>query len=178
MRSIITTIVTLLLAGCAPPTHSARQQAGQFVAQEPKQAKTVPNGRHERVRAAIEKYMAAKKVTGASVAIAKDGRIDFAQGFGYADLENDVSYQSETVNRLASVSKTITSVAVMQLVEAGKIDLDADIRTYVPEFPDKGVKITARHILTHTSGIRHYSTNETENYTNYASVAQSLKRFS
>ena len=43
--------------------------------------------------------MAAKKVTGASVAIAKDGKIEFTQGFGYADLENDVAYQSETVNR-------------------------------------------------------------------------------
>ena len=169
MRSVITAVVALLLAGCAPPTHSSRQQAGKLVAQE-------PNGRHERVRAAIEKYMAAKKVTGASVAIAKDGKLDFAQGFGSADLENDVPYQSETVNRLASVSKTITAVAVMQLVEAGKIDLDADIRTYVPEFPDKGEKVTARHILTHTSGIRHYKPDESENYTRLASVGEGLKR--
>jgi len=65
----------------------------------------------------------------------------------------------------------------MQLVEAGKIDLDADIRTYVPEFPDKGEKITARHILTHTSGIRHYKPDESENYTRLTSVVDSLKRF-
>src|ERR1043166_2895010 len=128
MRSVITIIVALLLADCAAPTHSSRQKAGKLVAQEGKEAGAIRNGRHERVRAAIEKYMAAKKVTGASVAIAKDGKLDFAQGFGFADLENDVYYQSETVNRLASVSKTITAVAVMQLVEAGKIDLDADIR--------------------------------------------------
>jgi len=176
MRSLLTTIVALLLAGCATPTHSSRQQAGKL-AQERKEAGAIRDGRHERVRAAIAKYMAAKKVTGASVAIAKDGRIDFAQGFGYADLENDVPYQSETVNRLASVSKTITAVAVMQLVEAGKIDLDTDIRTYVPELPDKGEKITARHILTHTSGIRHYKADESENYTPLASVVDSLKRF-
>jgi serine beta-lactamase-like protein LACTB, mitochondrial len=171
MRSIIIFIVALLLVGCTAPTHSSGRQAGQFVAQAEK-------GRHDRVRVAIEKYMADKKVTGVSVAIAKDGQIDFAQGFGYADLENDVRYQLETVNRLASVSKTITAVVVMQLVEAGKIDLDADIRTYVPEFPDKGEKITARHILTHTSGIRHYKADESENYTNYDSVVESLKRFS
>ncbi len=177
MRSVITTIVAFLLVGCAAPTHSSPQQADKFVAQERKEAEAIPNGRHERVRAAIEKYMAAKRVTGASVAIAKDGKIDFAQGFGYADLENDVPYQPETVNRLASVSKTITAVAVMQLVEAGKIDLDADIRTFVPDFPDKGEKITARHILTHTSGIRHYKPDEAENYTRLESVAEGLKRF-
>jgi CubicO group peptidase (beta-lactamase class C family) len=177
MRSVITTLVALLLAGCVAPTQLPPQQAGQRVTQERKEAGAILSGRHERVRAAIEKYMAAKNVTGASVAIAQDGKLHFAQGFGYADLENDAPYQAETVNRLASVSKTITAVAVMQLVEAGKIDLDADIRTYVPEFPDKGEKITARHILTHTSGIRHYKPDETENYTPLASVAESLKRF-
>lgn len=121
--------------------------------------------------------MAAQKVTGASVAIAKDGAIDFARGFGQADLENAAPYRSDTVNRLASVSKTITAVAVMQLVEAGKINLDADIRTYVPELPDKGVKVTARHILTHTSGIRHYKPDEPENYTRMTSVVEGLERF-
>jgi len=121
--------------------------------------------------------MQEKKVTGASVAIAKDGKIEYQEGFGFADIENDVAYKADTVNRLASVSKTITAVAVMQLVEAGKIELDADIRTYVPEFPDKGEKITARHILTHTSGIRHYKPDEVENYTRLATVADSFKRF-
>ena len=141
-------------------------------------SQTHPNPRLQRVRAAIEKYVKEKSVTGASVAIAKDGKIEYEEGFGYSDLENDVSYKANTVNRLASVSKTITAVAVMQLVEAGKIDLDADIRKYVPEFPDKGEKITARHILTHTSGIRHYKRDENENYTRLPSVIESFKRFS
>ena len=175
MRSVTITIAALLLAGCVAPTDLSREQAGQRVAQERTEA--ILDARHERVRAAIESYMAEKKVTGASVAIAQDGKMEFAQGFGSADLENDVPYQSETVNRLASVSKTITAVAVMQLVKAGKIDLDADIRTYVPEFPDKGEKITARHILTHTSGIRHYKPDESENYTRLASVSDGLSRF-
>lgn len=140
-------------------------------------SQTHPNPRLQRVRAAIEKYVKEKKLTGASVAIAKDGKIEYQEGFGYADVENDVSYKADTVNRLASVSKTITAVAVMQLVEAGKIDLDADIRTYVPEFPDKGEKISARHILTHTSGIRHYKRDESENYTTLSSVVDSFKRF-
>lgn len=140
-------------------------------------SQSAPNPRHARISDAVEKYMKEKKVTGASVAIAVNGKIDFQMGFGYADLENGVPYASGTVNRLASISKTITAVAVMQLVEAGKIDLDADIRTYVPEFPDKGEKITARHILAHTSGIRHYKPNEPENYVRISSVVESFKRF-
>jgi CubicO group peptidase (beta-lactamase class C family) len=133
--------------------------------------------RTARVRAAVEAYLAEKKVTGASVAIAKDGKIVFEQGFGLADVEHDVPYRAETVTRLASVSKTITAVAFMQLVEAGKLDLDEDIRKYVPEFPDKGEKITARHLLTHTSGVRHYKANEAENQIEHRSVAESFKRF-
>jgi serine beta-lactamase-like protein LACTB, mitochondrial len=177
MRSAIISVVALVLAGCTAQTHSSRPPADQRVAQGSKAAEVVSNSRHQRVRIAIDKYMAAKKITGASVAIARDGKLDFAQGFGHADLENDLPYQPETVNRLASISKTITAVAVMQLVEGGKIDLDADIRTYVPEFPDKGEKITARHILAHTSGIRHYKPDEPENYTRMASVVEGLARF-
>jgi len=130
-----------------------------------------------RVEAAIEKHMAERKVTGASVAISEKGSIVFQKGFGFADLENDVPYKSETVNRLGSISKVITAIAVMQLVEAGKIDLDEDIRKYVPEFPDKGVKITARHILTHTSGIRHYKPLEADNMLPMRTVLQSFPRF-
>jgi hypothetical protein len=65
MRSVIATLVAFLLAGCAAPTHSSRPEAGKLVAQERKEADAILNGRHERVCAAIEKYMAAKKVTGA-----------------------------------------------------------------------------------------------------------------
>lgn len=61
-----------------------------------------------------------------------------------------------TVYGIGSVSKPLTGVAVMQLVEKGLVGLNDDIRTYVPEFPDKGHVITIRHLLTHTSGIRHY----------------------
>jgi CubicO group peptidase (beta-lactamase class C family) len=61
-----------------------------------------------------------------------------------------------TLFRWASVSKPITAIAAMQLAERGKLDLDADVRKYVPEFPDKGVKITARELLGHQGGIVHY----------------------
>jgi serine beta-lactamase-like protein LACTB, mitochondrial len=72
------------------------------------------------------------------------------------DLENNVQATNQAVYRIASVSKPITAVAVMQLVKKGKIDLDAPIQKYVPEFPKHSAPITVRQLLTHTSGIRHY----------------------
>ncbi len=126
---------------------------------------------------AVRKYMEEKKVTAASVAIAHEGRIVFQKGYGAADLENDVPAKPETVYRLASVSKTMTAIAVMQQVEAGKLDLDADVRKNAPEFPDKGAVVTLRHLLSHTSGVRHYKANEDENYVTLRSVVEGMKRF-
>uniref|UniRef100_A0A1A8FZB3 Lactamase, beta n=2 Tax=Nothobranchius korthausae TaxID=1143690 RepID=A0A1A8FZB3_9TELE len=80
---------------------------------------------------------------------------------GYADLENRIPCAPETVMRIASVSKSLTSAAAARLCEAGKLDLDAPVQKYVPEFPQKqfdgqDVTITSRMILSHLSGIRHY----------------------
>lgn len=72
------------------------------------------------------------------------------------DLENGVAATGSSVYNIGSVSKIVTAVAVLQLVEQGKVRLGDDIRKYVPSFPDKGDTITIRHLLTHTSGIRHY----------------------
>lgn len=93
---------------------------------------------------------------GISVAVAHQGRLVFSEGVGFADLDNLVPANGSTVYNIGSVSKALTAVAVMQLVEQGKASLDDPIRKYVPGFPDKGSVITLRHILTHTSGIRHY----------------------
>lgn len=94
-------------------------------------------------------------VAGAAIAVVKDGAVVFARGYGYADVERKVPVSpSHTLFRIASVSKVITYTAVMQLVEQGKIDLDADIGRYL-DFPipaafDKA--ITMRHLMAHTAG--------------------------
>jgi CubicO group peptidase (beta-lactamase class C family) len=96
-------------------------------------------------------------VPGLSVAVAVQGRIVYADGTGMAELENEVPATPATVWNIGSVSKVITAVAVMQLVERGNVSLDDPIQKYVPEFPVKPEgTITIRHLLTHTSGIRHY----------------------
>ncbi|XP_025933626.1 serine beta-lactamase-like protein LACTB, mitochondrial isoform X4 [Apteryx rowi] len=80
---------------------------------------------------------------------------------GYADVENRVICKPETIMRIASISKCLTMMAVAKLWEEGKLDLDAPVQKYVPEFPEKiyegeKVVITTRLLVSHLSGIRHY----------------------
>jgi CubicO group peptidase (beta-lactamase class C family) len=94
---------------------------------------------------------------GLSVAVALNGEIAFAEGVGYAELDNRTPQTGRTVHNVGSISKVLAVVAVMQLVERGSVDLDATIQTYLPYYPEKEWPITVRHILTHTSGTRHYN---------------------
>lgn len=91
-----------------------------------------------------------------SGAVAIGGKVVFSEGTGIIDVENQVAASGASVYNIGSVSKAVTAVAVMQLLEQRRITLDDDIRKYVPALPDKGVTISIRHLLTHTSGIRHY----------------------
>lgn len=91
---------------------------------------------------------------GASVAVVKDGKVVYKDGFGSANLEYDIPNTPSTVFHIASISKQFTTFAIAQLVDKGKISLDDDIRTYLPEVPDFGEKITIRHLAHHTSGLR------------------------
>jgi serine beta-lactamase-like protein LACTB, mitochondrial len=109
-----------------------------------------------RAAAFLQRLQAGTGTPGVSGAVALHGVVVFEFGAGLIDLEHRVPARGNSVYNIGSVSKIVTAVAVMQLVERGRVSLDDDIRKYVPEFPDKGVTITLRHLLTHTSGIRHY----------------------
>ncbi len=114
---------------------------------------------------------------GLVVAVAKNNRVAWTEGFGLADVEHDVAVRHDTVFRIASISKPITATAVMQLVERGRIGLDDPIQRYVPSFPDKGTPLTVRHLLTHTSGIRHYKEGEFNQKESYDSLEKSFGIF-
>jgi serine beta-lactamase-like protein LACTB len=109
----------------------------------------------DKTREVIAKTMAAQNIPGLSVAVEIDGTIVWSEGFGFADLENNLKVTPATRFRIASVSKPITATAMARLYEQGKLDLDAPVQKYVPEFPSKGVVITARQLVGHLSGIRH-----------------------
>jgi CubicO group peptidase (beta-lactamase class C family) len=91
---------------------------------------------------------------GCSVAASRDGKTVYEAGYGTAILEADVPITPATIFHAASVSKQFTAMAVMLLARDGKLSLDDDIRKYLPEIPDYGFRITIRHLLTHTSGLR------------------------
>ena len=103
----------------------------------------------------IGKQMKENHIAGAAVSVVKDGKLFFAKGYGYADLENRIPVDPEqTLFRIGSVTKLFTWTAVMQLVEQGKLDLEADINTYLDfRIPDPYPQpITLKHLLTHTAG--------------------------
>jgi CubicO group peptidase (beta-lactamase class C family) len=91
---------------------------------------------------------------GLAVGVYRDGHAIYAQGFGTADLENPTAITPRTVFYAASASKQFVAFAILLLSRDGKLSLDADIRTYLPYVPDFGDKITVRHLVHHTSGLR------------------------
>jgi CubicO group peptidase (beta-lactamase class C family) len=132
---------------------------------------------------AIERAVEAEKsrlhIPGLSVAVGEDLRLAWSRGFGVADLEDNAAATPQTLYRIASISKPVTAVAVMQLVERGKLDLDAPIQRYVPSFPEKPWPLTARQLLSHLGGIRHYqSFAEVYSTRHYADLTEALQVFS
>jgi CubicO group peptidase (beta-lactamase class C family) len=99
-----------------------------------------------------------KDIVGLSIALVDDQDIVWQQGFGYADRENKIQASPETVYRAGSISKLFNAMAVMKLVEAGKMDIDRPLVAYLPEFRVKSRfgstdGITPRTIMTHHSGL-------------------------
>lgn len=91
---------------------------------------------------------------GCALAVIKDGGIVYQRGYGMADLDHDIPITSTSVFHVASVSKQFTAMAIHLLAQQGKLSLDDEARKYLPELPDFGDKITIRHLLHHTSGLR------------------------
>jgi CubicO group peptidase (beta-lactamase class C family) len=108
----------------------------------------------------ITDFMRKHAIPGGAVAVMRDGKLIYARGFGYADVENKTPVQPDALFRIASMSKPITSAAIMKLVEEGKLDLDDRGAPYIAHLtPAPGAtvdprweQITIRHLLNHTGG--------------------------
>lgn len=112
--------------------------------------------RVRRIDDAVEAARASMSAPGITVAIGVGDDIVYSRGFGRADVENDVPVTPASVFRTASVTKPFTATAVLQLVEEGKLDLDASIRRYVPALAATYDRVTLRDLLRHTGGVRHF----------------------
>ena len=121
---------------------------------------TLPTAQASAVEDILNKAIAEHQIPGASAAVVENGAIVWTKGFGLADVEEQVPARPETEYRLGSVSKPISAVAAMTLVQQHKLDLDAPVQKYCPAFPQKQWPVTTREVLSHTSGIRHYRDDE------------------
>jgi CubicO group peptidase (beta-lactamase class C family) len=94
---------------------------------------------------------------GCSLGVYRNGSLAFAHGYGMASLELGVPITPQTVFDIGSTSKQFTAFSILLLEQQGKLSVDDDIRKFVPEIPDYGKRITLRHLMNHTSGIRDYA---------------------
>src|SRR5713226_3381184 len=138
----------------------------------------LPADKLEKIEKAITAQMSRQGIPGLSVAAVVDHKLRWSNGYGLADVENFVPAKAMTAYRLGSISKPITAAAVMQLVERGKLDLDAPIQKYCPAFPEKQWPVTARLLLGHLSGVRHYKGDDEFSSTrHYKGVVEGLDMF-
>jgi CubicO group peptidase (beta-lactamase class C family) len=93
---------------------------------------------------------------GCALGVYRDGRIEYARGYGMANLELGVANSPQTVMDIGSTGKQFTAFSIQLLASEGKLSLDDDIRKWIPEIPDYGKTITVRHLLHHTGGLRDY----------------------
>lgn len=91
---------------------------------------------------------------GCALGVYRDGGVFLAKGYGMADLQHGVPISPASVFHVASISKQFAAFSILLLEREGKLRLDDDVRTYVPELPDLGHRITIRHLIHHTSGLR------------------------
>ena len=122
----------------------------------------------------LKEFQKNNLIPGISAGVAENGEILWLDACGVADVENKVPVDITTRFRIASISKSITAVAVMQLVEQGKVKLDADARTYIPYFPKKKWKFTVRQLLNHTAGIRNYYHGEFDDKDHYSTIKDAV----
>src|SRR5258708_16109759 len=139
--SIIPALLVLLFAT------AARLQSQESAVSKEKRAQ---------IETAVSNFLTSTHVPGVSVAVVENGQYEWGAGFGYADLENNAPASEHTLFRLASISKSLTATAAMQLWERGQLDLDAPVQKYCLSFPQKPWPITTHHTIGHRGGIRHY----------------------
>lgn len=108
----------------------------------------------EEGRGTARRLTAEEKLPGLSLAVAIDGEVVWAEGFGWANLETQRPMTPTTLLRIGGVSQALTATAVGLLSERGSLDLDAPVQRYVPDFPEKEWPISTRQLMSHTAGIR------------------------
>lgn len=182
-------LLTVLALGPAFPTHptastghGSRPAAGELRAQDLPLARAPASPDRyasaiDSARSLLNTLMYVERIPGLSVAVGLDGTVLWSEGMGWADLEQRVPVTSITRFRVGSVSKPMTTAALAQLVEEGRVDLDAELQRYVPDFPRKRWPVTTRQLAGHIAGVRHYRDDEFLSSRRYETVDEGLEIF-
>ena len=134
--------VVLLLAACGGDSPSA-----PLTPQLP--AGTSFEARVARLESELDALRLRQSIPGLSAVVVRDGEVAWARGYGFADVERGVPAAPDTPYRIASLTKTFTSMLLMRCVERGTLDLDTPIRQYTTAIPEAAA--TVRHVFSHTS---------------------------
>lgn len=151
----------LLGLGLAMAAASVSESPGEEDGQRKRKSRAAYGTAIDRSRELLRRVKDEVGSPGIVVGVSVDGETIWTEGLGFADVENRIPCSADSVMRVASISKSFTMTAVAKLWEEGRLDLDAPVQKYVPEFPEKEfegekVAITTRLLASHLSGIRHY----------------------
>jgi CubicO group peptidase (beta-lactamase class C family) len=131
----------------------------------------------EQGRQIVRAGLTEQNLPGLSVAVGVGGDIVWAEGFGWADLENRVPVAPDMKFRIGTASKALTSAAVGLLLEEGRLMLDDVIQTYVPAFPEKQWPVTLRQLMGHLAGVRNDAGDEEPLSVHCERTVEGLQRF-
>jgi CubicO group peptidase (beta-lactamase class C family) len=163
--------ISIMLGAAARPA-SAQEPAAA------KDASSRPTPDPEAVRRRFAEARRNAQVPAAQAAVLVAGRLAFSAADGMLDAENEVLATRETRFRTASIAKPMTAVAALKLAEEGRLDLDADVRRYVPAFREHAPSPTLRQLLGHLGGVRHYARpGEAIGMKSFPTVAATLRLF-
>ena len=165
---VITALLLLLgsLSSCSAPAGTTPAPAGTVA---PASTTSAPAGNTSapastteggKIDDFVRSEMARQKIPGVAIAVVRGGEVLRQQGYGYANVELNVPVTADTIFQSGSMGKQFTAAAVMLLVQDGRLNLDDPIARYFPGTPPAFRAITVRHLLTHTSGIPDYTTDE------------------
>ncbi|MFN8459697.1 MAG: serine hydrolase domain-containing protein [Anaerolineae bacterium] len=173
-------LITVAMAGRPLKKYMSDKLAFTATASSPPLTPTVTldSALVAKIEAAISQTMKIYQIPGLSIGIIKDGQVAYTKGFGLAEVDTDRAVTPETVFQLASESKMMVGIAIMQLKERGKIDLDAPVTDYLPYFrlaDERYKEITLRQLLSHRAGLP-YSTGYTLDYQSPQYDKETLER--
>lgn len=162
--TILFTAVAVVVTACAPATYSAAHSAAEPAAEIAAQpAATSPATTQPALTQQLDSVMRASfpaDQPGAAAIVVRDGEVLLRGGYGMADMELDVALRPNHVFRIGSITKQFTAVAILMLVDEGRLALTDPITRFFPDYPTGGRTVTVEHLLSHTSGIRSYTSME------------------